>query len=86
MSEITTTENNQNTDWKPQAYVFGTLIGAGMGFLASYLFARAADEDPENAGERPALQTAQLFSLVLAAIGLLRQISEMGKNPKKKDK
>ncbi len=73
-------------DWKKQTYVLGALSGAFVGLLASYLFAKAVEEDDGNPdNERPPIQTAQLIGLALAAIGLIRQISEMGKTPKKKD-
>lgn len=79
------TQNTQSGNWKQQTYVTGALAGAVVGLLASYLFARAADEegDDENEG-RPSIQTAQLISVTLAVLGLIRQISEMGKSPKKK--
>ncbi|GAB4508641.1 MAG: hypothetical protein OHK0046_01650 [Anaerolineae bacterium] len=83
MSENRITDKIDTPDWKTQTYMLGTLVGAGLGFLASYLFAKAADENPDTNGERPAIQTAQLLSLALAAIGIMRQISEMGKAGKK---
>lgn len=71
-------------NWKQQAYLIGALGGALLGFLSAYLFARAAEEDAERRGGKPTpIKTTQLLSLSLALLGLIRQISEMGKPSKK---
>jgi NhaP-type Na+/H+ or K+/H+ antiporter len=74
-------ENNDN--WKSKTYLSGVLGGALLGALAAYLYARAAEEDEDNGGKKPSLQTGQLLSLSLAILGLIRQFAEAGK-PKKK--
>lgn len=77
--------NEQNDhNWKNQIYLMGIASGAIFGLLASYLFARAAEEDAERNGGKPSkVKTGQLISLGLAGLGLIRQISEMGKPDKK---
>lgn len=77
--------NEQNeTNWKNQIYLMGTLSGAIFGLIASYLFARAAEEEAErNDGKPSKIKTGQLITLGLSGLGLIRQISEMGKPDKK---
>lgn len=75
----------QDTGWKPRTYVLGAAIGTLFGFLAAYLYARAAEDDARGHGNKPArIGTGEMLGLVLSGLGLIRQISEMGKPPKKK--
>jgi len=70
-------------NWKSRTYMMGAMGGAFFGLVASYLFARAAEEEAERNGGKPEpIKTAQLLSLALATLGLMRQISEMGKSKK----
>lgn len=61
----------------------GGIVGLIAGVLAAYLYARAAQEEISRNGEAPRIQTMQLIGLLLAGMGLLRQIAELGKTPKK---
>jgi H+/Cl- antiporter ClcA len=72
-------------DWKMRVYVVGVLAGAVFGIFTSYLYARAAEEDHkgDKAEPRPP-STGELLTLGLALLGLVRQISELGKPPQKK--
>jgi len=72
--------NEQNeTNWKNQIYLMGTLSGAIFGLIA-----RAAEEEAErNDGKPSKIKTGQLITLGLSGLGLIRQISEMGKPDKK---
>ncbi len=76
----------QNDDnWKRQSYIVGVGMGTLFGALAAYLFNRAAEEDAERNGGKPErISTGQLITLLLAAIGVARQVSELGKSPKKR--
>lgn len=70
---------------KNQAYIFG--IGAGLlfGVLAAYLFARSAEEAAyQNNGEPQPISAGQFITIAVAVLGLLRQISELGKPQPKK--
>lgn len=66
-----------HSNWKMPLYLIGAAIGALLGFLSAHLYARSAEEN--NSGQPPKpLSTADLFRLSLAAIALLRQISDLG--------
>ncbi|GAB1421828.1 hypothetical protein MASR2M15_20190 [Anaerolineales bacterium] len=76
--------NDNESGWKRKAYITGSLIGVSVGLLASYFYVRAAEEsDDPRAGEMNSISTGQMLALVLALLGLVRQISELGR-PKKK--
>lgn len=76
--------NDQNNNWKQQSLIIGTVGGAILGALSAYLFARAAEEDADRNGGKPApIKTGQAISLGLALLALIRQISELGKPQKK---
>ena len=82
MSQIT--NNNSQPNWKRQIYLIGTITGTLFGFVAAYLYARAAEENVNRSG-KPRLQTGEAITLGLALLSLVRQISEMGKPPDKKN-
>jgi len=83
MSQLTRNTEQVN-NWKTSAYVIGALIGAALGFLSAYLYAQAADEEvARTGGEAPKLSTGQMIALGLTILGLIRQISEAGRPPKK---
>ena len=76
--------NNRSTgDWKTQTYVIGALLGAAMGFLSAYLFAKEAEDNAED-DERPKVPPSALLGLALSVIGVVRQISEVGRKENKK--
>ncbi len=76
---------NQESGWKTQTYAVGVVAGLLFGLLAAYLFARAAEENAtQNGGKPESISTGQLVTLGLAALGLIRQITELGKTPKKR--
>ncbi len=58
--------------------------GAALGLVSSYLYTRAAQERGEG-DEAASISTGQALALMVAVIGLVRQIAELGK-PKKDDK
>jgi hypothetical protein len=75
--------NRPAVDWKTQTYLIGALLGAAMGFLSAYLFAKEAEDDPEN-DERPKVPPSAMLGLALSVIGVVRQISEVGRKESKK--
>jgi hypothetical protein len=81
MSELSP---NTNDEWKRQAYFIGGVGGALFGLVAAYLYARAAGEDAEKSGKPRPIGTGELIGLGLAALGIARQIAELGKSQKKR--
>ncbi|MBI5669150.1 MAG: hypothetical protein HZC41_14190 [Chloroflexi bacterium] len=72
-------------DWKMRVYAVGAVAGALFGLFTSYLYARAAEEDMLGDKAKPrSPSTGELVTLGLAALGLVRQISELGKPPKRR--
>lgn len=69
---------DQTDSWKLRTYVVGVLVGAGLGFLSAYLFAKEAEDD-----EPPEVAPSTLLGLALSVLALVRQI---GESAKKKDK
>ncbi len=71
---------------KSRIIVSGAIIGAALGALSSYLYARSAEENGNaEAGAPGSVSTGQALALLLAILGLVRQIAELGK-AKKDDK
>lgn len=84
-----TEQNTQNKeiqkpDWKRQIYLLGGILGAFMGFLSAYLFAKEAEDTSDD--DRPKVPPTALLSLALSAIALIRQIAETGKKDKERKK
>lgn len=84
MAQNSPAPNNDNQAWKSRMYLMGTVIGAAMGFLSAYMFAREAEQNSEN-GEMPDIPPSTLLALALSVLGLMRQISDTGKKSGKKD-
>jgi H+/Cl- antiporter ClcA len=81
MTELSTESRQQS--WKTQAYVTGAFAGTLFGLAAAYLYTRAAREDADRGGKLKPIGTGELITLGLAALSLVRQITELGKPPKK---
>lgn len=70
---------------KNRIMLTGIGVGALFGLISSYLYTRAAEEnDNPNAGKADSISTGQLLGIVLALLGVIRQISELGKPADKK--
>jgi formate-dependent nitrite reductase membrane component NrfD len=83
-------DSGQQTDTlgerKSQIIAAGAILGAVLGLISSYLYTRAAEENGNvEAGAPGSVSTGQLLAVLLAILGLVRQIAELGK-PKKDDK
>ena len=66
-------------------FIISAGLGALIGLLSSYLYTRAADEQGEGEAGGASLSAGQVLAVLVAIIGLVRQIAELGK-PKKSDK
>jgi hypothetical protein len=77
----TGTTQAEEANWKTRIYVSGTVLGGFLGLLSAYLFARSAEENEDK--QPPQVATGTLISLLLAVLGLMRQIAESGKQKKK---
>lgn len=65
---------------KTRIIVFGAGLGALLGLISSYLYTRAAEENGDGeAGPGGSISTGQLLAVLLAMLGLVRQIAELGK-------
>jgi len=83
--------NRTETEARPQddkarIMLAGAVLGALIGVVSSYLYTRAAEENgsPEG-GARGSASTGQLLAVLLALLGLVRQIAGLGK-PKEEDR
>lgn len=87
MSDMDAGHTNDNLqERKARIIVTGAALGAALGFLSSYLYTRAAEEaGNQEAGAPSSVSTGQALALLLAILGLVRQIAELGK-PNKDDK
>lgn len=74
-----TTQLQNVTEGKAQTYALGALAGALVGMVAAYLYSRAVEEERGSGGEVQPLQVGQLLAIGLALLGIVRQITEMGR-------
>ena len=73
-------------DRKARIMLTGLGLGAALGLISSYLYTRAAEENDGADADKPEpISTGQLLAVILAVLGLVRQIAELGK-PKKSGK
>ncbi len=81
MSDTHSRETEQALqDRKTRIIVIGAGLGALLGLISSYLYARAAEENSDGeAGPGSSISTGQLLAVLLAVLGLVRQIAELGK-------
>ena len=73
------TSSDLNPTAKPQTLVIGVVAGAIFGLIAAVLYSRASEEERRSGGEIQPLQVGQIIALALASLGLIRQITEMGR-------
>ncbi len=74
-----TTNLQSGTENKAQTYALGAMVGALLGMVAAYLYARAAEEERLGGGDVRPLQVGQIITIGLAVLGIVRQITEMGR-------
>jgi len=64
---------SENSSWKNKVLILGGLIGALLGLAAGFLYIRMAEE----AGGPREVSTGQVVKLAIAALGLMRQASQL---------
>ena len=78
--------NIDSPERKRRILMLGVGLGALCGLISSYLYSRAAEESGDNeGGEARSVSTGQLLAVLLAILGVIRQVAELGK-PKKPGK
>ena len=87
MNEANNSQDSQSmTERKTRILIMGVGIGAICGLISSYLYTRAAEEsDGADASASRSISTGQLLAVLLAVLGVIRQVAELGK-PKKPGK
>jgi hypothetical protein len=64
---------SENSSWKNKTLILGGLVGALLGLAAGFLYIRMAEE----AGGPREVSTGQVVKLSIAALGLVRQASQL---------
>lgn len=87
MTDLNRPINNEGRhEPKTRVLLLGIGFGAFVGLVSSYLYARAAEEHDNSDSAAPrTVSTGQLLAILLAILGLVRQVAELGK-PKKPGK
>ena len=87
MTEADSIRDSQGpTEQRTRNLMLGVGMGAICGLIASYLYSRAAEEhDDSDTGAVRSISTGQWLAVLLAVLGVIRQVAELGK-PKKPGK
>lgn len=81
-----TNDRQSRQERDARIFIISAGLGALIGLISSYLYTRAADEQGDGEpGSGSSISTGQVLAVLVAVIGLVRQIAELGK-PKKSDK
>ncbi|MCK6577185.1 MAG: hypothetical protein L6Q98_03660 [Anaerolineae bacterium] len=72
-------------DSRSQTYLLGAAAGLLFGLLSAYLYNRAAGESQVPPGTQR-VKSGELIALGLTVLGLVRQVSEMGRPDLKHNK
>jgi hypothetical protein len=66
---------SQDQSWKVRVLIAGGIIGALLGLGAGFLYVRVAEESggPKN------VSTGEAVKLAIAALGVVRQVSQLGR-------
>ena len=87
MTDLRRPMNEQDRlERKTRVLILGIGLGAIVGLVSSYLYTRAAEEyDSSDSAAPRTVSTGQLLAILLAILGVVRQVAELGK-PKKPGK
>lgn len=67
-----------NSNWKTPVYILGALLGAAIGIMSAYLYARSVDENQPNHAPPGTPATGDIFKLALSVLALVRSVSDLG--------
>lgn len=74
--------NNNNSS---QLYLWGALIGLGLGLVSAHLYGRAVEESSEGKNLPANLSAGDSVKLGLLLLGIVRQVADFGSNVGKPD-
>lgn len=85
MSIQTPPKPRRQTDSPVQNYLVGVIVGGLFGLLSAYFYSRASEDDRiRTGGSGKRISTGEVLGLLVAAVAMVRQITEMGRGPNKK--
>ncbi len=73
-----------NSSVKTQTYIIGAAAGVLFGLLSAYMYNRAATDYGTMPDGQNRVQTGEVLGLGLALLGIIRQVTEMGRGPQPK--
>lgn len=77
-------QQNKASSWRTQSYIIGAAAGVLFGLLSAYMYNRAASDYGRLPSGENRVQTGEVLGLGLALLGIIRQVTEMGRGPEKK--
>ena len=83
MNNLISQSDKPAANWRTQAYIIGAAGGLLLGLLSAYLYNRAASDYGPAEGQNR-IQTGEVLGLALAVLGIVRQVTEMGRGPEPK--
>jgi hypothetical protein len=66
---------SQDQSWKTRVLIAGGIVGALLGLGAGFLYVRVAEES----GGPKKVSTGEAVKLAIAALGVVRQVSQLGR-------
>ncbi len=80
MNNLLPQSDKAAANWRTQAYIVGAAAGLLLGLISAYLYNRAASDYGPAEGQNR-IQTGEVLGLGLAVLGIIRQVTEMGRGP-----
>jgi hypothetical protein len=72
-----------DNNWRPITLLAGGALGLVTGLAAAYMYVRTAEEN-NTEGKPVKLETGDAFTIGLATVALVRQISDLAVRPQPK--
>lgn len=70
--------------WRRQLYVIGGVVGAVLGVISAYVFAKEVEDPNDTEDNAPEVPPTALLGLAISTVTLIRQIAEAGRKKKGK--